>query len=36
MRDASARRIHIRTRQQRRYLQIAEIPMPFVSGEARV
>ena len=36
MSDASACRIHVRARQQRRYPQIAEITLPFVSGEARV
>ena len=36
MRDTSARRIHVRARQQRRYPQIAEIALPFVGGETRV
>src|SRR5262245_23654523 len=33
---ASASRIHVRAGQQRRDLQVAEIALPFVGGEARV
>ena len=36
MGEASTCRIQVRTRQQRRYPQIAEIAPPFVGGEARV